>query len=109
MGGSSHQPPTRAPEPTPHDGSRSTPPHHQDSGSSPPFRESNPPCQPTKTTATVELDVKLRSLVLNLSTDSVCVGIRMMERFQQYQQHAHLWQGRPQVHSLLRATIVTAI
>ena len=84
--GSSHQQPSKAPEP----------PSHQQS--SPPFPDSPPPCQPTNTTATVELDVKLRSLVLNLSTDSVCVGIRMMERFQQYQQHAHLWQGRPQVH-----------
>lgn len=108
-GGSSHQQPSRAPEPTPHQGSSSPPPQHQDSGSNPPFRESPPPCQPTNTTATVELDVKLRSLVLNLSTDSVCVGIRMMERFQQYQQHAHLWQGRPQVQSLLCSTNITAI
>ena len=53
--------------------------------------------KPLDATATVELNVKLRSLVLSLCTDSVCVGIRMMERLQQYQQHAQLWQGRPQV------------
>lgn len=89
--GSSHQQPIRAPEPPPH--------HKSPSNSS--FPQSQRPCQPIDTTATVELDVKLRSLVLNMSTDSVCVGIRMMERFQQYQQHAHLWQGRPQVQSPL--------
>ena len=97
---SSHQQPSRAPEPPRQQGSTPHPPH-QEPTSNPPFPESPPPCHPTHTTATVELDVKLRSLVLNLSTDSVCVGIRMMERFQQYQQHAHLWQGRPQVLSLL--------
>ncbi len=71
-----------------------------------PFPEPSIPAALTDAAATVELKVKLRSLVLSISTDSVCVGLRMMERMQQYQQHAHLWQGRPQV-SLHTCYVVT--
>lgn len=85
--GTSPTQPSKAPEPPP----------RQQSAPDIPFPQPPPPCPPDNATATVELDVKLRSLVLSICTDSVCVGIRMMERFQQYQQHAHLWQGRPQV------------
>lgn len=86
-GKSDHQQPSRAPEPPP----------RQHSETELPFPEPPAAAKPTDATATIELAVKLRSLVLSISTDSVCVGIRMMERFQQYAQHAHLWQGRPQV------------
>ena len=85
---SQHQEPPKAPPP----------PAKEQSESGLPFPEPQFAAKPTDATATVELNVKLRSLVLSLCTDSVCVGIRMMERLQQYQQHAHLWQGRPQVH-----------
>ncbi len=84
-----HEQPSRAPEP----------PSRQQCETELPFPPAQPAASaaPTDATATVELAVKLRSLVLSISTDSVCVALRMMERMQQYQQHAHLWQGRPQV------------
>ena len=88
-GTSDHQHPPRAPEPLPRQQAETELP-------SPPA-QSPASSAPTDATATVELAVKLRSLVLSISTDSVCVALRMMERLQQYQQHAHLWQGRPQV------------
>lgn len=96
---SAQQRPTRAPEPP-------TKNQAEAANAAPAKSSEQEKCD---TATTVAFDVGLRSLVLSICTDSVCVGLRMMERFQQYQQHAHRWQGRPQASACSAATLVYQI
>ena len=97
---SAQQRPTKAPEP---------PTKNQPEASNAASAKSSEQEKCDNATTTVAFDVGLRSFVLSICTDSVCVGLRMMERFQQYQQHAHLWQGRPQASAYSAATLVYQI
>lgn len=51
---------------------------------------------PATFSCTVDIDVRLRAFVPELTPHSVAVAARMVDRFQQYFQYAPYWQVRPQ-------------
>ena len=52
---------------------------------------------PATFSCTVDIEVKLRAFVPDLSPQSVAVAVRMLDRTQQYSQYSPYWQVRPEV------------
>ena len=52
---------------------------------------------PATFSCTVDIEVKLRAFVPDLSPQSVAVAVRMLDRTQQYSQYSPYWQVRPKV------------